>query len=437
MDQDTTTLDKQLDDLMGVNFKDDVQPWVGAEMAIAVSGVKNFAPQRWRAQRAAAEMLAEAGQAWRLSWPRATRPRPQAFLDKQRAGRGGKGQQFDKSEYKGITIYQQQNAEHSPLAAFAMVQGYVVFASDTATINAMIDRGADAKSTLDDSPRFKGVLDNLPKAAVGYLYIDGVSMSDAFTQRAQEALSGMPPGQQQQLKDQLNNLKALQGWALALGRPEGLQFDSAVNFDTSKLDADMKAQLEDARTPADAERLKNISDNAMALLTFRIPATFKDQVMKAIKAQEGGEQALQQMEEQTGLNLEHDVLDWLVGDVSLVVLPGEKLGDVTIPATGYLALKPKDKGAAETGVEEDRRCAAAVSGRSQGIGFEEEQVGDVSWQVIKEPQSQQVIRRLRLRQGRAGDRVRQRLARGRWRQSHAPITDGAKLQARERQAGEP
>jgi len=166
--------------------------------------------------------------------------------------------------------------------------------------------------------------------------------------------------------------------------------DSAVNFDTSKLDADMKAQLEDARTPADAARLKNISDKAMALFTFRIPSTFKDQVLKAIKAQENGEETLQQMESQVGLDLEKDLLDWLVGDVALVVLPGEKVGDVTLPATGYFALKPQDKAAAEKGIEKIGVVLKQI-GQSQGIGFEEEQVGDVSWQVVKEPQNQQVL----------------------------------------------
>ncbi len=366
VDKDTTNLDKQLNELLGVNFKDDVQPWIGTEMAVAVSGLKNFAPTR-------------------------DQDKAQAFLDKQRAGRGGKGQQFDKSDYKGVTIYEQQNADHSPLAAFAMVHGNVIFASDKATINAMIDRDADGKGTLDDSLRFKGVLNNLPKAAVGYLYIDGVSMSDAFTSAIEESLSGMPPGQQQQVKDQLKNLKALQGLGLSISvDPEGLQFDSAVNFDTNKLDADMKAQLEDARTPADAERLKNIGQNAVALMTFRIPSTFKDQIMKAIKAQENGEQSLQEMEDQTGINLEHDVLDWLVGDASLVILPGEKLGDVTIPATGYLALKPKDKGAAEAGMKKIGDVLQKF-GQNQGMAFEDEKIGDISWQVIKEPQSQQVI----------------------------------------------
>src|SRR4029079_11433124 len=77
-------------------------------------------------------------------------------------------------------------------------------------------------------------------------------------------------------------------------------------------------------------------------------------------------------------------------DVSLVVLPGEKLGDITLPATGYLAIKPKDKGAAEAGVKKIGDVLKQM-GEGQGITFEEQTIGDVSWQVISEPQSQQVF----------------------------------------------
>jgi hypothetical protein len=390
LDKDSSGVDKQLGEVMGVNFKDDVQPWLGREMAFAVSGLKEIKPEGGPLSESSAEQFAaEAKIAIILA--STDNDKAQAFLDKQRTGRGGKGQQFDKSEYKGVTIYAQKDSDHSPITAFALVQSYVVFASDTATINAMIDRGADGKGTLDENPRFKGVLNNLPKAAVAYMYLDGPALDTLFTSAVQESLNELPDAQREQLEKQFSNLKALQGMGLSLSvDPEGLQFDTAANFDTAKLDAEMKAQIEDAKTPADAERLKNISNHAAALFTFRIPPTFKDQVLKAIKAQENGEQSLQEMEDQTGLNLERDVLDWLVGDVSLVVLPGEKLGDVTLPATGYLALKPKDKGAAEAGVKKIGDVLQKF-GEDQGIAFEDETIADVSWHVVKDQQGQQVF----------------------------------------------
>jgi Protein of unknown function (DUF3352) len=391
VDQDTSNVDKALDELMGVKFKDDVQPWLGAEMAIAVNGLKSPPAGGGGplSESSAEEVAKDARVAIILA--SSSNDKAQAFLDKQRTNRGGKGQQFAKSDHNGVTVYEQQDAKQSPIAAFAMVQSYVVFASDAATINAMIDRGADGKSTLADSARFKGVLDNLPKAAVAYFYLDGASMGDLFQTAMQDSLKQLPDAQRQQVEDQLVNIKALQGMGLSISvDPEGLQFDTAVNFDVSKFNADMKAQIEDAKTPADAERLKNISNKATALVTFRIPATFKDQILKAIKAQENGQQSLDEMEQQTGINLEHDILDWLVGDVSLVVLPGEKLGDISIPATGYLAIKPKDKGAAENGMQKINDAVQKLGG-GDGVAFEDETIGGVSWHVIKEPQNQQTL----------------------------------------------
>ncbi len=83
-----------------------------------------------------------------------------------------------------------------------MVQGYVVFASDTATINAMLDRSSSGTGTLADSARFKGVIDNLPKAAVGYLYLDGVSLGGLFESAMQESLNELPEAQRQQFEEQ-------------------------------------------------------------------------------------------------------------------------------------------------------------------------------------------------------------------------------------------
>jgi hypothetical protein len=386
VDKDTSSLDKQLDELLGVKFKDDVQPWLGSEMAIAVSGVKDISPRDTSSSDALAEKAKVA-----IILASRDKAKAQAFLDKQRTNRGDKGQQFDKADYKGVTVYEQRDAEHSPLTAFAMVRDYVVFASDKATINAMLDRDADGKATLDDSPRFKAVVSNLPKAAVGYLYIDGVSVNDILKNTMDSSLDSLPEARSQELKDQLNNIKALQSLGVSMSvDPDGIQFDSAVNVDASKFDADMKAQFDEARTPIDAERLKGISHDAVALATFRLPSTLKDQILKAIKGDESGEQRLQEMEDQIGINLEHDVLDWLNGDASLVILPGEKLGDVTLPATGYLSLHPKDRNAAEAGMEKIRDAFEKFGG-SSGVAFEEEKIGDVSWQVIREPQSQQTV----------------------------------------------
>ncbi|HEX5692882.1 MAG TPA: DUF3352 domain-containing protein, partial [Roseiflexaceae bacterium] len=311
VDKDTSAIDEQLNELMGVTFKDDIQPWIGTEMAFAINGIKDIAPQGGALATSPEEMLADQA---KVSIILASRDnaKAQAFLDKQRTSRGGKGEQFSQSEHNGVTIYEQQDADRSPLAAFALTQSYVIFASDAATINTIIDRGADGKATLDDSPRFKGVLNNLPKSAIGYVYVDGVSASSVLDGAVQDSLSGMPAGQQQKLKEQLNNLKALLGMGMSVSADaEGLQFDSAANFDTSKLDSTMQAQLEDARTPVDAARLKNISDKAMALFTFRSPSTFKQQILDAIKGQENGEEQLKEFEDQVGLDLEKDLLDWL------------------------------------------------------------------------------------------------------------------------------
>jgi len=274
---------------------------------------------------------------------------------------------------------------------FALVRGYVVFASDTASITAMIDRDSSGKDTLEQNARFKTVLANLPKTAVGYVYLDGPPVADLIDSMMKQTISAMPGSQAGQLEAQLKNLKAMQGMGLALSVvDEGVQLDSAASFDLTKLDKQMADQIEAARIPVDAAQLQNISDNAVALVTFKIPSTFKDQMMEALKAQPNAEEALKEFEQQTELSLEHDVLDWLAGDASLVVLPGEKLGDTTIPVTGYFVLRPQDKNAAEAGLKKIAATIEKTLG-SEEVRFEQESIAGVDWQVIKEPQSQQSV----------------------------------------------
>src|SRR5947207_1012165 len=101
VDKDTASIDQQLNELLGVNFKDDVQPWIGAEMAIAVGGLKDFAPQGGALSAPPTEELAKDARVSIILSAR-DNAKAEAFLEKQRSGRGGKGQQFDKSEYKGV-----------------------------------------------------------------------------------------------------------------------------------------------------------------------------------------------------------------------------------------------------------------------------------------------------------------------------------------------
>jgi hypothetical protein len=386
LENDASNADKQLEDLLGVKFKDDVQPWIGAEMAIAVSGLKSFTLEGGSLSGPATEELAREAKVTIVLTSR-DQTKAQAFIDKQLAYRRSKGEEIKEEEYSSIKIFNQDGLTNpSPIASFAMIRGAVVFASDVQVLKGIIDRNPSGEDTLAKSARFTAVRASLPQTAAGYIFIDKSAIESATASLLAQVTQNLPPEQVQQLDEQQQAVKALQGIGASISlAQEGVQFDTAVTFDLAQLPAKAKERLDDARTPVSADRLKGISRDAVALLTFRIPETLKQDILDAIKAQKDGEASLKEFEDQFNLSLEKDLLDWFSGEGSLVILPGDKIGDTTLPATAYFALQPKDKGAAEAGMKKIAAAIETVFGGGDGsLKFTSESIGGADWQVVKD-----------------------------------------------------
>jgi hypothetical protein len=382
IDQDASASNQELEEVLGVSFEADIMPWIGPEMAVAVSGVD---PTLVSPTAPDSQMMEELAREAELAIILTARDdaQAQAFLNKHRAHREAQGQTFDEANRNGVNIYTQQAAENRPDAAFAVIPGYVVFANNPAMIQAMAERDPEGSDTLASNARFNLVKANLPDTAVGYVFVDGMVMQDWSQTALDEALATMPPAQAQQLQQQMQSVAALQGLGLSMSvLSDGVQFDSIGVMDLSKLDADAMAQVEALREPVDAARLQNISDEAVALMTFKIPATFKEQILTLANPTDDP-QMLVGFEQQLGFDLERDLLDWLAGDVSLVLLPGTELAGTLAPVTGYIALTPQDKAVAAAGME---KVGPALE-LFLGMPLESETIVGTTWSFMPDPAS--------------------------------------------------
>jgi hypothetical protein len=266
-----------------------------------------------------------------------------------------------------------------------------VFASNAGVLTDMIDRDGGGEDTLEKNARFQAVKAALPSTAAGYVFVDGELLGEATVASFRQSAESLPPEQVEQLERQVENARAIQGLGASVSViASGVQFDTAMSMDLTQLDEDARAQIEQARTPVDAARLGAVSEDAVGVMTFHIPPSFKDQVLEAIRLQPDGEAQLESFEQEVGINLEEDLLSWLSGDASLVVLPGEQLGDTRLPATGYLAIRPSDRDAAERGMQ---KIAEALQEASAGSAvFEERSIGGAEWQIVTaDPQGEQVL----------------------------------------------
>lgn len=417
VDQDPEEANRQLEELLGVNFEQDIAPWIGTEMAFAVGGLEetslvdllggevdevfeeiqqgleegsNPAADNDGDPANAAEEALENQIRLEIILASRDNNQAQAFLDKQRAARSDRGEQFNQIEHQGVTIYEQIEADLSPIVAFAMVKDYVVFANRADVIQAMIDREG-SQDTLEANPIFQDIRDGLPADAVGYLFWDMRTFSNQARAAVEEQLDMLGTAELEQVEQGMAVFEALQGLGLSISIvAEGLHFDSAMTMDLAKLTPELQEQVAAARQGVDAAMLDRIPAEALALMTFRVPENFKDQIMEQIDSSPDGRQQLEMFEAQFGFNLEQDLLNWFQGDAAIVILPGEQVADIESPITAYFAIAPPDKAAAEAGMANiGEAINAALMGT--GIMLEEGTVGNASWQIVKNPENGELL----------------------------------------------
>jgi hypothetical protein len=377
-----------IEELLGVDFEADVASWIGTEVAFAAT---SFEVSDLRID-ATPEELTEIAENGDLIIVLASRDdgKAQAFLEKQRTARQEDGATFTETRAGNVTIYEEEGGENTPIKAFAFHARHVFFANNAAALEAVVERNTGGDETLQANPRYQAVLKGLPESRLGHIFVDGLALGAFAELGFEQAMAQMTLEQAERFEEQMANIAALQGLGLsfvAIG--EGLQFDSALSFDVSKLTEQATAQLAEAREPVDAKRVDAISNEAISLFTFKIPTSFKEQVLQAINDLPDGAQQLEEFESQFDFDLERDFLDWFAGDASLVILPGDRVGDVELSATGYFAIRPADRGAAEAGMEKIVGVVDQLAGGS--VVFEESEIGGATWQAVVEPNTNDLI----------------------------------------------
>lgn len=378
---------QQLEDTLGLNFRDDIQPWIGTEAAIAVSGLDEIDLE---------EEPTMIGRGADVSILLASRDnaKAEAALAKVRAKReADHGESFSQETYNGVTITAASGGESSsPLRAYAIVKDNAVIASSADAIKAMIDRQSATENTLAQSEAYKQTIAGLPTDAIGYLYLSGDLVRNSVEKGLQQQIDnlGDNAGLRQQVERQQRLLKAFLGAGASISVPsEGVQFDTSIKFDPAQLDQAARDQF--SKAPVSDALLRSISKDALLSYAVPIPDSLRQQIADLIKSTPEAEQQVAAFEQQFDLDLERDVLGWISGEFALVVLPsGEQSADSTladVPVSGYLVVRSKDMPAAKAGLP---KIAAALE-QVGGVSFQAKQIGGVEWQTVGDPAGDEVL----------------------------------------------
>lgn len=384
IDDPNSQVSENLEDEFNINFKEDILPWVDKEVAVAVTGISEYMLEGGTLYGDFSSEVADDADLTLIIASRDDK-QAQAFLDKLR-NNNQKGATFNEIEYQGTKIVEISSEEEQLLKAYALLKGNVVFSSKVDLVKAVIDRAKSGENTLKDNPDYQDLRASLPENAIAHIYVNGALLRGLMSSSLEESLDSVPPSQAQQIEDQLEIIKALNGFGLSVSiEAEGIKFDGSAKIDQASLGERARQNLETQLAALSGSQTSTISNEAVAFVSFRIPSTTKELLSDMIYETDDGLQIADSLYDQFGIDLQVDLLDWFEGEAAVVLLPGGELGDVTMPVSGYFTIKPVDIEAAASGLENIR------IGLEDSLGgmlvFEEQSLGGSDWFVVVEPES--------------------------------------------------
>lgn len=312
-----------------LDFREDVLPWIGAEVSLAMmdveaSGYRDTPPI----------ILAVATRNEKKS---------DAFLQKVRQAMEREGLEFKEETYGDIQIvYQMPDYEGAFAPSFATFSHLVVVGSDREALHQAIDNAQTKEvPVLADQEAYQAVLRALPANRLGYVYVDGRSvLQDLGTE------TGFPLEAQ-----------SVQSIGISFGlTSDGVRLDYVMSYDPTQLSSEQQEAMQ-----RQTHHLKTAD-----LVPKRVLAYWSGQDlfmvwfaggllagMRGMQDMEGVQEFVDELEYLSGVRLEDDILANMTGEYALAVLPDPTglLGDDKIPFGILLLTEVKDWRTVELGLD--------------------------------------------------------------------------------------
>ncbi len=379
--ENTETTTDFLQEQFGVTFDADIASWIGPEAAIAIYGIpieqlskqvnpdgisplnppNTFGPLNGITPRDINMLLIVAARNQQAA---------QAFLDKQRTFREQQGERFTSTTVGNVTIYTSESDE-TPFASFAIARDMVVFASNEASIRALIEQRSE--TALARNAQYQAVSQQLPSDRIGTIYIAGEVVARALN----DLTSTTNTADNSLTADVVAASQALQGVGLTMAVIDsGLRFDAVTVFDRNRLSNELRERLSKLRPVVSTERSGDVSSTAVGVLSFAIPNDWGQQLRNQLASSPDTANTLRDLENSLNLDLERDLFSWFHGEGVIAVLPNQS---TDLPVTGYFALRVADQAAAKRGMQ---RLSELVEDLS-GLQFSETSLGPNQVQAIE------------------------------------------------------
>jgi hypothetical protein len=254
-----------------INPTEDVLPWIGREVALAAgpdgNGIVAVAAVR-------------------------NETRAIAFLTDLREKMEDEGIEFDESDHHGVAVTEVVGPEFYTPLAFAVADGRMLLASNREVLGDALERAESGRKTLADNDAFRDALAAQPANRIGMIYIDPGVLGDDV--------------------EALDALRWIGGAAALTGN--GTRISYRLGFDRDALDADQREWLERggidnrlaARIPADT-------------LFYMAGGSLAEALDNAAAQSPNFEDALEEIQTDSGLSGLYDLLEMMTGEFALAV----------------------------------------------------------------------------------------------------------------------
>jgi hypothetical protein len=355
---------EEIEDTYDISFEDDVQPWIGPEMSIAILNLKDVAEDGDEPVMVIAAMTRD-------------RKASDAFLEKLREAAEDEGDVEEKT-YKDVTFYVQETSGGEESAAFGTVGNLVVLTSSADAMEEVIDTYKGEGDSLTKNEHYAELMKELPSGAAMYLFIDMEDLGPAL-----EDMSYPPYGMVGGIGTlgtasiiEPEAYKAI-GMAVTLDK-EGVQIDTAATFDPDEMSSEAMDFLKTQGQANPGHILEKVPDDALAFVSARDLAT----AWKAyIELNPDFEDQLKEMSEYWGVEVDEEFFAWATGEFTLALTSTKDEVEL------FAIFEVSDPDAALDAMDE---LANDIESKA-GIKFEKETIGGVEMQVLIDPYSKEIM----------------------------------------------
>jgi len=343
----------------GITFKDDISPWLGKEMVLAVP---SFSEMIASEMETAPDFIAIA----ETRDKQASDAAVQKFLSASDSG------SYTEEIYQEATLYKQtQTSGDYEEMIITTFDEFVAISTNDTLVKDMIDRskGSDAPSFVSNQ-RYQKVLNELPASSIGMMYLDMTGVIDPLLDNP--ALATLDATQ----KSDIETLEAI-GFA-GLLQSNGIQLDMAITYDEAGLSDLAKQSLKQPASPN--EILNEIPADALFSFNGFNLKNVWDQSKVGLEQNPDFQEQMTDLETEMGFDIEQDLFSWMTGEFAMVVIPVEPPNEFAPPVGGYLLIGSEDVEAAKTGV--NNIMGAFQEEMGPFMEFERQTIGGTDFNMI-------------------------------------------------------